>query len=379
MNYQVMPDLTNDEYKELKTDIAARGVMVPIEYDEHGNVLDGHHRLRVCAELGITEYPRVIRAGMSEADKRAHARKLNMARRHLTQEQRRGMIREQLAETPEKSDRQIAAGLGVAHTTVMRTRDEMESIGALHQCPHKTSDGRTYPAQRKPVTIFNPTPREERAMQDPAVREKLESGATNVAAAIREVRRDEIVESLETITAVEAKATQGVYDVIVIDPPWPMQKIERDKYPNQVGLDYPTMTEAELAELEIPAADSCHVWLWTTQKYMPMALRLLDAWGLSYVCTFAWHKPGGFQPFGLPQYNCEFALYARKGTPEFIDTKSFPTCFAAPRGAHSEKPEAFYGMVRRVTAGRRLDMFSRRSIEDFDSWGKEAPSNGNDT
>ena len=87
MIYQVMPNLTGEEYAELKEDIRQRGVMVPIEFDEQGNVLDGHHRLKVCEELGIKEYPRVIRAGLTEEEKRLHARKLNMARRHLTQEQ----------------------------------------------------------------------------------------------------------------------------------------------------------------------------------------------------------------------------------------------------------------------------------------------------
>ena len=208
-NYQVMPDLSVDEYSELKADIQARGVMVPIEYDEHGNVLDGHHRLKICFELGITEYPKVIRAGMTEAEKRTHARKLNMARRHLTQEQRRGLIREQLRETPEKSDRQIAASLGVTNKTVGAQRRELEETEEIPQ--FKTNigaDGKERPRQverkpapppepskaepipeplkaepvqqeqaheppRPPVSIFNPTPKEEKAVKNPAVVERM--------------------------------------------------------------------------------------------------------------------------------------------------------------------------------------------------------------
>ncbi|MFO7899032.1 MAG: MT-A70 family methyltransferase [Planctomycetota bacterium] len=209
------------------------------------------------------------------------------------------------------------------------------------------------------------------AIPEPEFQAVLDEGKT-VATAVREVKRRGLKEGLESVEAKEVKAAEGVYDVIVIDPPWPMQKIQRDCRPNQSLLDYPTMTEAELRELAIPAADDCHVWLWTTQKFLPMAFRLLDAWGLRYCCCFVWHKPGGFQPVGLPQYNAEFALYARRGSPKFLETKALPVCFDAPRGRHSEKPEAFYEVVRRVTAGRRLDMFSRRRIDGFDGWGKEA-------
>jgi hypothetical protein len=48
---------------------------------------------------------KAVRAGMSEREKLARARKLNMARWHITPEQRRSLMREQLKETPEKSDR----------------------------------------------------------------------------------------------------------------------------------------------------------------------------------------------------------------------------------------------------------------------------------
>lgn len=195
---------------------------------------------------------------------------------------------------------------------------------------------------------------------------------SHCAAKHRDHNRSEIKATLESIEVKEAKKIEGVYDVIVIDPPWPMKKIERDVRPNQSEFDYPTMSEEDLIGLSVPTADDCHVWLWTTHKFLPLSLRMVDAWGLKYVCAFVWKKPGGFQPIGLPQYNCEFAIYARRGSPTFIDTKAFNTCFDAPRGSHSEKPEEFYEMLRRVTAGRRLDMFNRRTIEGFDGWGKEA-------
>lgn len=167
---------------------------------------------------------------------------------------------------------------------------------------------------------------------------------------------------------------KGQYDVIVIDPPWDISKenpFEERSPTDAYHMDYPTMTEEELSILDIPTAENCHVWVWTTQKFLPMCLRLLSEWELKYVCIFVWIKPGGRQFKNLPAYNCEFAVYTRKGTPKFVDTKSFKTANAWPRRGHSIKPEEFYEMVRRVTEGKRIDMFSRREIEGFDSWGDE--------
>lgn len=193
MIYQVMPNLSTEEYAELKSDIASRGVMVPIEFDEQGNVLDGHHRLQICEELGIKDFPKVIRAGLTEEEKYTHARKLNLARRHLSQEQKRGLIQQQLQATPEKSDRQMAKSLGVSPTTVGTVRKDLENSGQLSKLDSSIgADGKERPRQveRKPVSVFNPTKREEKALTNPKVVEQVAISGS-VMAAQKDIERAE--------------------------------------------------------------------------------------------------------------------------------------------------------------------------------------------
>lgn len=168
------------------------------------------------------------------------------------------------------------------------------------------------------------------------------------------------------------KNINGLYDVIVIDPPWEMNKIDRDCSPEQTGFDYPTMSLDEIKSFKLPAENDCHLFLWTTQKYLPESFNILNAWDFNYILTFVWHKNGGFQPFGLPQYNNEFCIYGRKGFTKFIETSKFNTCFSANRTGHSNKPDEFYETIRRVTAGKRIDIFNRRNIDGFDMWGNQS-------
>src|ERR1019366_7675397 len=66
--YQLLPALDEQAFRALKADIADRGVLVPIERDEHGVLLDGHHRARAIEELRaeghfVADPPVIVRAG----------------------------------------------------------------------------------------------------------------------------------------------------------------------------------------------------------------------------------------------------------------------------------------------------------------------------
>lgn len=159
--YAILPPLSPEEYEALKADIAVHGVQVPVELDELGNILDGHHRVAICQELGIRDYPTIVRAGLSEDEKITHALRLNLLRRHLTREQRRDLVLD--LRQRGWSLRRIAETLQVAHPTVLR---DLAGAGGTNVPPDRVrgADGRSYPA-RRPSVVAKSAAERERALQ----------------------------------------------------------------------------------------------------------------------------------------------------------------------------------------------------------------------
>jgi len=392
----MIPPLSPEERQQLEENIVehggARDPLVVWNEKNATILLDGHNRYEICTrhELPFDIHEMKLKGRDEAADwmdrnqlgrRNLHpdaftlllGRRYNRAKKAVPNPEgaggKSGKIVGGQNVHQQKTAEKLAKEHGVDEKTVRRAGQFAESVEKAKaidpDIEAKVSSGKAPPraAVVKAAALLEKSPQRAR---------EIIEGGKKMSDVIREEKRAEVVANLESVEARQAKELAGHYDVIVIDPPWPMEKIERDVRPNQTEFDYPTMSEDELAAMKMPAADACHLWLWTTHRFLPMAFRLLDAWGFKYVCTFVWHKPGGFQPIGLPQYNCEFAIYARRGSPQFIDTKAFSTCFDAARGKHSEKPEPFYDVLRRVTAGRRVDIFNRRQIDGFDTWGKEA-------
>jgi hypothetical protein len=134
--YQLLPPLSDEDYYRLKDDIARRGVMVPVEVDENGAVIDGHHRKQIADSLGI-KYRTIVRKGMSESEKRLHAVSLNLARRHLTDAQK------------------VMLGKEIEPDVAAWARRRQEELGRAHGDPSATNGakGRTVDEVAKAVGL----------------------------------------------------------------------------------------------------------------------------------------------------------------------------------------------------------------------------------
>ncbi|RLC87698.1 MAG: hypothetical protein DRJ03_05330 [Chloroflexi bacterium] len=231
----LLPPLSQEEYEALKADIAERGVLVPVEYDEDGNILDGYHRVRACQELGIKDWPRIVRVGLTEEEKIEHALSLNLNRRQLTREQKQE-IAKQLRERG-WSQRRIARVLGVTQPTI---HNWLKDKGDKDLSPEKVegADGKLYPARKKRRSaVFAATEREHERVQEALekTRENL-PGKILTAQRLARIARETIAQEAETGEFPTAKEgdieirlgdfrdvlgdLEGEVDAIITDPPY---------------------------------------------------------------------------------------------------------------------------------------------------------------
>jgi DNA-binding Lrp family transcriptional regulator len=158
-----LPPLSDEEYEALKDSIAEHGQRLPILRGSPssglpGEIVDGRHRRRACAQLGIE--PRIVDVDGSADQLRSLALVLNLARRHMSTSARRGLIKAKLLTDPSLSDRAIAAAIGASHPTVAAVRRELEHAGTVERSSTRVGrDG-----------VQQPAARPERSLQPPAHR-----------------------------------------------------------------------------------------------------------------------------------------------------------------------------------------------------------------
>lgn len=139
--YQLLPSLTDNEYKALKESIRENGVQNPILIDEAGEILDGHHRWQICQELSV-DCPYEVMEGLTVDEKRERALILNLLRRNLSLKQKRKIVADLLRADPSRSNNSIAKTVGISDVTVASIRREL----GLFSDKIKGADGKEYKA-----------------------------------------------------------------------------------------------------------------------------------------------------------------------------------------------------------------------------------------
>lgn len=236
--FQLMSDLPSWEFNALKESIRQHGVLVPIIKDENGVIIDGHHRSKVCDELGITNVPTITLAGLTDEQKRDCSLILNLVRRKITRKQLRQIISTELRRTPDISNRWLAEIVGSTKNTVESVRRELLAGGEIdHVDSYRAKDGKRYPATRIYTERSRQTERARDALAtlgDDAPRKavtlkQLERNAKKKKRSqqqrIRYRRPDDAApirlyhsdfRHLESVALIEA----GSVDLILTDPPY---------------------------------------------------------------------------------------------------------------------------------------------------------------
>lgn len=163
--------------------------------------------------------------------------------------------------------------------------------------------------------------------------------------------------------------------VLVADCPWPFG----DSLPGPgrgAASHYSTLSMFDLQRFTLPPLlpDSL-LFLWVVESMQEEGLRVCRAWGFTPKTSGVWIKktPNGKRHFGMGRTlraEHERFIVASRGRPEIL-SKSVRSVFEAAVGEHSAKPEEFYALVERLSAGPYAELFARRHRRGWFCYGDE--------
>lgn len=346
----IFPLLEGEEYRKLRDDIKANGLIEPI-WTYESKILDGRNRYTACLDAGIEPHYKQY----TGSDPISFVVSLNLARRHLTSSQLVPVaieVEKQLAIEAKKRQQGGQGGI------LLSQRFEQANEGkATEQAAKMVGTNRQYVSDGKKL-----------AEKAPELLEQVRSGEITIPQAKKELRSRDIQKQVEQIEQEAITKPTGLFDVIVIDPPWPYGT-EYDPNGRRAANPYPEMSLEQIKSIELPAKDDCVLWLWTTHKFMRYSFEILDTWGFRDVAILTWAK----DRMGLGTWlrsQSEFCIMAVRGKP-IVTLTNQTTVINGPLREHSRKPDEFYAMVNDLCHGEKLDYFSREKRAGWYQFGNE--------
>ncbi len=382
---EIFPMLPEAEIRELADDIVTFGQRVPIVLLD-GKILDGRNRYAACRFADVE--PVVEEYGGD--DPLGFVLSHNLHRRHLTESQR-AMVAAKLANLPAHRPAQdnpanlrtsdAADRLSVSTRTVETARrvlrdgaDELQAAVEQRKLTVNTAVALASLPKREQIEVL--------ASADPGA---IKTIAKQVRAAQQKTRHAVRLAHLDMVAERGASTAPGkvgkLYPVIYADPPWRFAvRSETTGREKSAENHYPTMPTEEicglLANLGGVAARDAVLFLWATNPMLLDGLRVLQAWGFTYVHHWVWDKEiAGTGYWGRDCH--ELLLIGRRGdVPAPLPGTQPATVHRERKGAHSAKPDFFAEQIERLYPGiSKIELFCRAPRPGWDVWGFEA---GND-
>ena len=369
----IYPEMQPDEFERLRTDIFINGYdpKNPVWLFE-GEIIDGWNRYKACQALGITPTFRTFEGSTLDAlqflVRTNNRRDLNSSQRAAIAVEAEDLI---AVLKDEANKRMIEAGKhGIQGGRGNKKETPVELIPQGFD-PEQNKQ-RTQLAQ-----TFNTNPRyvsdaARLKRENPQAFEAIKSGQK----AITEVKKEEKIKEREAYIQQQKQDIEtgalptltGKFSVISVDPPWPYGR-EYDPEGSRVANPYPEMSIADISAIELPLEKDAVIFLWTTHAFLPDAFNILKGWGAQYKATMVWNK----KKIGMGAWfrmQCEFCLVGIIGKPFWNNTR-YPEIIEEPRREHSRKPDVFFDLVTEITAGRKLEYFSREAREGWEIFGND--------
>lgn len=316
-----------------------------------GKILDGRNRYRAAGLAGVK--PSFVDFDGSEP--LAYVIRHNLHRRHLNESQR-GVVASRLATMTQ------ADGARLTHEKL----DRGDASANLRKHVSQQEAAEMLNVSTRTIQTVKAVEREA-----PQLIPLIEAGEITANEAIKEIKKEKREADIQQQRNEIEKGVEqlsGKYNVISIDPPWPYGR-KYDPDGSRVANPYPEMSIDEIKNIQLPTEKDCVVLLWTTHAFLPHSFDILNHWGATYKATMVWNK----MKIGMGAWfrmQCEFCLVGIIGEP-FWENKKFPEIIEESRREHSRKPDKFFEIIEQITAGKKLEYFSREKRENWDNYGNE--------
>jgi N6-adenosine-specific RNA methylase IME4 len=170
-----------------------------------------------------------------------------------------------------------------------------------------------------------------------------------------------------------------LHGAILADPEWKFITFSEDGKGSTAAENYyPTSEIDKIMARDVAsiAADDCVLFLWATAPMLNQQIKVLEAWGFTYITNIIWKKTKQRGKFGIWFYNQhEILLIGTRGNiPAPAPGTQFPSVFEAPVGKHSEKPDFVYEIIEKYFPTlKKIELNARKARKGWSSWGYEAP------